>query len=302
MKSTAELRQILDSYRWYQINAHVHTSLCDGKPDMTLENIAAQAFRDGVKLVILVPHYHKQRSDESATLYTDTDISIYFTLRQQIDQYHKVDGRVQFLLSAEVDILDMEGNLCMEDNEKLAAALDLITPTMNYHPLLPLRAVDLTAAATRDRMYEENLYPPMAEAIGGIGKVLEAIYTTQANAISKCKYPAMLGHFFAAHSRNGAYSWFGAQPEHLPIMKEGAKKVLEACRRTGTLVDITGIRIADGDIPAKRAHDGFLYDFQLWFLEQCQQSGVGAYPGGDAHNLGLIGGTWFYADLYGLEK
>jgi len=297
MKTATELRQILDSYRWHEINTHVHTCLCDGQPDMNVENIAQQAMVDGVKCVVLMPHYHKQVSDGETVLYHDTDSSIFFALREQIETYRQNGGQVEFLLSTEADIRNPEGEICVDDLDVFADVIDFLTPTMNYHPLLPLKAVGVTAMQTREPIHASGEYAKMVEQAGGIERILECIYTTQANAIEKAPCTAMLGHFFAAHSRMGQYSWFGHEPQHLPLMKEGAKKVIDACARKNAVIDITGMRILDGDIAAKREHDGFLHEYQRWFLDECKKANVGCYPGGDAHNLGLIGGTWFYEEL-----
>ena len=48
MKSYKELKAILSAYSWRQMNVHVHTHLCDGKPEMTVENIAAEAEKKGI--------------------------------------------------------------------------------------------------------------------------------------------------------------------------------------------------------------------------------------------------------------
>ena len=132
---------------------------------------------------------------------------------------------------------------------------------------------------------------------GGMEKIIDAMYTAQANAIQNISFPAMLGHFFAAHSKNGQYNWFGLREEHLPMMMEGAEKVLEACKSTGTMIDITGNRIKDTDILFKRRDLGFLFDFQKWFLGRCDELGIITCPGGDAHDLSRISGTWFYEEL-----
>ena len=297
MKTIEELKCIFQSYSWSKMNVHVHTSLCDGKPEMTVENIAQKAKEVGVELIVLTPHFHKQMKDEEMTLYEDSDMNIFVKLRQQIDEYEKKDGQVKFLLSSEVDIINEEGTLSLEPCELIENTLDFILPTLNFHPVLPLRAVDVTNPEGRERIHGSGEYARMVEKVGGMEKIVKALYTTQANGIKNSPYPSMLGHFFCAHSRGGKYSWFEISEEYLPMMKEGAEKVLEACASTGSMIDITGIRINGTDIDAKRKELGFLYDFQMWFLKRCDELGIVTCPGGDAHDLSRISGTWFYEEL-----
>ena len=297
MKSYQELKEIFSKYSWSQMNVHVHTHLCDGKPDMTVANIAAQAQKDGVKLIVLTPHFHKQLKDSETVLYEDVEESIFTKLREEIEEYARTDGSVQFLLSTEVDIISVDGSLSMVPNDTLEKTLDFIMPTLNFHPLLPLRAVGVTEPVGRQRLHSSGEYVVMMEQAGGMEPIIKGLYETQANAIKKAPYTAMLGHFFAAHSLNGQYNWFGLSEEHLPLMKEGAKKVLEACSSVGAMIDITGNRIGDMSIAEKRESLGFLFEFQQWFLSCCEELGIETYPGGDAHNLGLISGTWFYEEL-----
>jgi histidinol phosphatase-like PHP family hydrolase len=248
MKSQKELREIFQSYSWAQINVHVHTHLCDGKPDMTVENIAKKAEEVGVKLVVLTPHYHKQLKDSHTVLYDNSDESIFVKLREEINEYEKKSGKVRFLLSSEADIISVDGTLSLEQSKLVEENLDFIMPTLNFHPLLPLRAVDVTNLEGREKLHGSGEYMSMVDEAGGMEKIIEAMYTAQANAIQNISFPAMLGHFFAAHSKNGPYNWFGLREEHLPMMMEGAEKVLESCKSTGTMIDITGNRIKDTDI------------------------------------------------------
>ena len=73
MKTVRELIEILDSCAWPRADAHVHTHLCDGKDDMTVANIAEKAEQAGIALIILTPHFHKQVSDDTETIYRDSD-------------------------------------------------------------------------------------------------------------------------------------------------------------------------------------------------------------------------------------
>lgn len=297
MKTTGELRRILESVPWGHINAHVHTHLCDGAAEMTVDRIAAEAERTGIGLVILTPHFHRRVADESETLYEDTDERILLMLREEIDAYQ---GGVRFLLSTEADILNMEGDLSLNISREAERALDLTTPTLNYHPLLPLRAVHLTYGRDIDGMHESGEYERMARAAGGIEAVLEGYYTAQANAVKRAPYPAMLGHFFAAHSiANERYSWFGMQKEHLPIMRAGAERVTAACKAANAMVDVTGIHLTRGETPAhKREKDAFLGEFQQWFLTGCAAGDIPTYPGSDAHSLEGIKDSLIYKTIW----
>ena len=297
MKSQKELKGIFQAYSWAQMNVHVHTHLCDGRSDMTVENIANKAEEAGVKLIVLTPHFHKQLQDSQTVLYDNSDEIIFSQLREEINEYEKKGGKVRFLLSSEVDIISVDGTLSMTPSKSVEENLDFIMPTLNFHPALPLRAVDVTNPEGRNKMHGTGEYMAMVENAGGMEKIIDAMYTAQENAIRRAPYPAMLGHFFAAHGYNGPYNWFGLCKEHLPIMMEGAEKVLEACKSTGTMIDITGNRIKDTDIDAKRRDLGFLFDFQKWFLGRCDEIGIITCPGGDAHDLSRISGTWFYEEL-----
>lgn len=297
MKTREELREIFQSYAWNKMNVHVHTHLCDGKPEMTVENIAAKAEEVGVELVVLTPHFHKQLQDLETVLYEDTDEQIFIKLRREIREYEKKGGAVRFLLSSETDILFEDGELSMTPSKVIEENLDFIMPTLNFHPVLPLRAVDVTNPEGREKIHGSGEYEILVEQAGGMEKIIEALYTTQVNAIRKAPYPAMLGHFFCAHSRAGKYSWFGLKEEHLSMMKDGAEKVLEACKETGTLIDITGIRINGTDIEEKKQDLGFFHEFQVWFVRRCKELGIVICPGGDAHDLSRISGTWFYEEL-----
>ena len=75
--------------------------------------------------------------------------------------------------------------------------------------------------------------PGWSQMLAALKKTIEAIYTTEVNAISNAPCTAMLGHFLAAHSiANQQYSWFGMQKEHMEIMKAGGRKVIDACRKS----------------------------------------------------------------------
>ena len=170
---------------------------------------------------------------------------------------------------------------------------------MNYHPLLPLRAVHLTYSKDIDPLHESGEYSRMVANAGGLEKTIEAIYTTKVNAISNAPCTAMLGHFLAAHSiANQQYSWFGMQKEHMEIMKAGGRKVIDACRKKQAMVDLTGIHLKNETPSHKREKDGFLYDFQRWFIEECERNSVRTLLGSDAHALHRVGNSLVYGEIY----
>jgi len=295
MKTTREIDGILRSVR--SVDVHVHTHLCDGKPEMTVENIAATAKKKNIGAVVLMPHFHRQVSDGVTTLYTDTDESIFLALRDEIDSYSK-RGDVKVLLSTEADILSQNGDLSLSISAEGEHALDFVTPTMNYSLVLPMEMVKLTSAKSRDILHESGEYARAAAAVGGAAGVLEAMYECEANALLRSPYPCMLGHFFAAHSLNSAYTWFGAREEHLPVMRAGAAKLLEACRKTEAMVDLTGLRFRGMTAAQKQEKDGFLYTFQREFVDQCRQMGIPVYPGSDGHELEQMGEVSYYYEAF----
>lgn len=289
MKTTKRIREILSQCT--RIDSHVHTHLCDGAKDMTVENIAARATEYGVDGVILTPHFHKQVSDETATLYANSNEDIFLALREEINRYEKTDGRVHFLLSTEADILSLDGELSLDISEQAENALDMITPTMNYHPLLPLKFVGLTMGKYIDGLHESGEYEKAAAEIGGVSKVLSLMYETQINAVRRCPYPAMLGHLFMAHSFHPYQNnCFGAKREHLELMKDGARRLIAACRDTDTLVDLTGVHLRGTQTAEdKIKNNDFLVDFQRFVIRECQKTGVSTYYGSDAHSLSSVG-------------
>ena len=296
MKSISELREILSQIPFARIDAHVHTHLCDGKPEMTVENVLRAAEERGLHAVIFTPHFHKRLVDDTMKLYDDTDESIFFRLREEIDAYRKAArASLTVLLSVEADILDLDGNTSLTLSKAAKDALDLTTPTLNFHPLLPLKAVEVTMSRTIEEIHGSGLYRQYADAAGGVEKILETLYTAEANAILKSKYPAILGHFFAAHSRAvGKYSWFGAEEAHLKLMKQGAERVLDACEKAGAMVDVTGIHPKQMTNDEKREADGFFRGFQEWFLAECHRRNIPAIPGSDAHGLKSVGNVRYY--------
>ena len=297
MKTVDEIIKILDSAG--RVNVHVHTHLCDGAADMTVENIASEAKKHRIGAVVLVPHFHRKLSDKNRgeELYTDTDEGIFLRLRDEIEAYAG-HGEVRFLLSTETDILSVAGDLSLTLSPEAERALDLITPTMNFNPLLPLRMVALTNPKTRDGLHRSGEFEKAAAAAGGLPAVLEAIYRCEEQAILHSPYPCMLGHFFSAHSLNTDYSWFDMRPEHLPLMEAGARKVIDACGRMHAPIDITGL-VAEGMTAGqKMKKDGFLYDFQRRFIDRCRAAEVPVYPGSDAHRLARIGLIEYYYQAF----
>lgn len=298
MKTIQELRDILEASPWARINAHVHTHLCDGRPEMTVKNIGRAAKEAGIRLVVLTPHFHRRVDDASESFYADTDEAILLQLREEIRAYEDQEGETRFLLSTEADILSQDGEMALPSASVAKEALDLITPTMNYHPLLPLRGVHLTYGRDRDAMHQSGEYARMAQAAGGIPQLLNSLYATQANALRRAPYPALLGHFFAAHSFATKYNWFGAREEDLPLMKAGAEEVLDTCVETGAMVDITGVILKDRTPAQQREKDGFLYEFQQWFLAACRARDIPYFPGSDAHSLSGLGESRCYGELF----
>ncbi len=280
------------------VDVHVHTHLCDGQPEMTVANIAARAKERGIGAVVLVPHWHKQVSDETETLYEDSKASMLLALREEIEAQRRIDDSVQFLLSAEADILSVDGTIALELTPEIETAVDLITPTMNYNPILPLRCVHLTYGKDINGLHESGEYARMADRLGGVEKVLEAMYEAEANAILRAPYTCMLGHFFAAHAIHpDKYSWFGATQEHLPLMKAGADKVIAACAEKNATLDLTGVHVKDQTAEEKIRQQGFWFEFQRYVVDSCRKHGVGAYPGSDSHRLKKLGTNLSYYDL-----
>jgi histidinol phosphatase-like PHP family hydrolase len=258
---------------------------------MTVENIAAIAKSRGVDGVILTPHFHKGVSDETAMLYEDSNEDLFLALREEINYYEKTDGSVHFLLSTEADILSVDGELSLDISKKAENALDLITPTMNYHPLLPLKFVGLTMGKYIDELHESGAYEKAAAELGGVSKVLSLMYETQTNAVRRCPYPAMLGHLFMAHSFHPYQNnCFGAKREHLELMKEGVSQLIAACRDTDTFIDLTGVHlIGEQTAKDKIKNNDFLVEFQRFVIQECQRMGVFTYYGSDAHSLSSVG-------------
>ena len=298
MKTVKELREIMGNVSFCAVDAHVHTHLCDGAPDMTVENIAQKAESEGMQAVILTPHFHKHVSDETHAMYPDSDEDIFIELRKEIDAYHKnYPGKVTVLLSTEADILDAKGHTALTLTEKGEQALDLVTPTVNYHPLLPLKAVSLTSGMTIVDTYESGAAQKYLDGFGGTAEVLKSLYEAETNAISACPYPAMVGHFLAAHSSLFGYNWFDAKPAHLELMKEGAGKLVGVCAEKGAMIDATGIQMKGLNFEEKAKADGFLCDFQKWFLKRCKEKNVLVFPGSDAHNMSAVGDVAYYQTL-----
>ena len=287
-----------------RIDAHVHTHLCDGKPEMTIENIAREAESKGFDSVILTPHFHKKVTDGTASLYEDSDEGIFISLRDQIDAYAKDGGKVRFLLSCEADILSLDGETSLEISSEAERALDAVTLTMNYHPSLPLKFVGLTMGKYIDGLIENGEYHKAAESLGGIERVLEEMYLCELNAIEKCQYTSILGHFFAAHSVHpNKYTWFGATPEHLPMMTEYSTRIIDACKKKGTMIDITGVHMKTDAVAEKMQKNGFMVDFQRFVLDECKKQGVLTLYGSDAHSLASIGNAYeYYKELFGEDK
>ena len=296
MKKIGEVKEALSSFA--RVDSHVHTHLCDGMPEMTVENIAQSAKVRGVDCVILVPHFHKRLYNGDNTLYDDTDESIFPALREEISSYEKNDGTVAFFLSTETDILTEDGDISLDISRAAEDALDFVMPTFNFHPLLPLAFVKLTYGKYINGLHESGEYENAAKKIGGVSKVLETMYRSEVNALDRCPYPAMLGHFFMAHSIHpDKYSAFGAKEDNLPLMKDGARRVVEACKRNNALIDLTGVHLGSAETVTHRIQtNGFLVDFQIYTVCECMRQNVGFFFGSDAHRLGGVGAERGYYD------
>ena len=287
MLTKETLHHIVNSFPKETINSHVHTHLCDGRPDMTVANIAARASEKGLKLIILTPHFHKQVTDGETTLYTDSDEGIFEKLREEIAAYERSGGSVRFLLSTEADILTTDGVMALPVSKSAQACLDLVTPTVNYHPLLPLEAVAVTHIREVDDYHESGRYAELEARAGGHERILKSLYGAQTNAILNCPYPAMVGHFFISHTVPGRnYAWFGAREEDMDLMLQGTEQLLAACVKTGAMLDLTGIHFAAGvDERMQREKDGFFFRFQKYTLDRCKELDIPYAFGADAHSL-----------------
>ena len=295
MKTVSQLHEILRQHDFARVDAHIHTHLCDGSAEMTVSRITAEAEARGMTCVILTPHFHRHVEDDTASLYPDSDESIFLRLREEIEAY---SGPLTVLLSTEADILSPAGETSLAISSAAEAALDLVTPTVNYHPLLPLKAVEVTYGRCIGKIHGSGLYAEYCEAAGGVEAVLTALYETEANAILRSPYPAMVGHFLAAHSYAvEKWNWFGAEEKHLPIMKDGAEKLLDACQKTGAMVDLTGIHHLPASPEGKQKTEGFFLDFQRWFLQRCREKAVPAFPGTDSHSPDTVGDVRYYTYL-----
>ena len=274
-------------------DAHIHTHLCDGKPEMTVENITKAAEERNIKQIILTPHFHKKVSDASMMLYDDSNEDIFLKLRSEIDA---LDSDVKILLSTEADILDIDGHSSADGFcQKTKDTLDALTLTLNYHPLLPLKCVEVTYSKCIEEIYESGYYAECESAAGGTKRVLETMYEAQINAVKRAEFPVIVGHFFGAHSNAvKEYSWFNAKKEHINIMKQGASELVRVCADNGSVIDLTGIHTKDETLLQKRERDGFFLEFQNWFIRYAKQHGVTLTCGSDAHSLKSIGNISYY--------
>lgn len=300
MRTKEYLKEMIQSYSLPKINGHIHTHLCDGQPVMTVENIAKEAEKEGFELIILTPHFHQQVSDGMTTLYHDTDEMMILKLRDEIDTYEKKVGKIKILLSTEADILNVQGNLSVKISKEVEEALDLVTPTINYHPLLPLETVAATDIKKADEYHMSGRYREIFPEGYDAGYILETYYETAKNAILNCEYPAMLGHFFAPHSIAGEkHSWFELDEAYLPMMKKCTEDMLLACAKKKAMLDITGIHFMNGITPREQAKkDGFLYEFQKFTLQKCREYDVPFCAGSDAHNLPRIAECKLYEEIF----
>lgn len=303
VKTVRELKEILSDNAG--TDSHVHTHLCDGNKDMTVESIARTAHEKGIGVIVLTPHFHKRVSDGAETLYEDTDEGMLLSLREEISRYEKNGGAVKLLLSAEADILSEDGDISIKFSGQGEKALDFVSPTLNYHPLLPLSFVRLTYGRYVDALHESGEYHRAAEKAGGIETVLEAMYKTQVNAIERCPYPMMLGHFFMSQSAHPkTLNCFGAERGHLGIMKTGISDVVNACKRKNAFIDLSGVHIhPDESVEECIARNGFLSELHSFTVKECQKNGVVFNYGSDAHSLNAIASSHsYYREIINLSN
>ena len=67
------------------------------------------------------------------------------------------------MLSTEADILSPKGELSLKISKETEDAPDAVTPTMNYHPALPLKLVGLTMGKYIDELHESGEYDTAAK-------------------------------------------------------------------------------------------------------------------------------------------
>ena len=306
MKSVAELREIINHFKPMEMNAHVHTHLCDGTHEMTVDNIAREACAKGIGLTILTPHCHHLLKEGDFSLYWDTDPCIFERLREKIETYQKKDGRVRFLLSSEVDILSMDGGISMEPSRQIECNLDMITVTMNFHPGLSIRSVELSYYHRIRELYDSGEAQKLMDTVGGKEKAMRMAYSAQASAIRSCPYPCALGHFWISHnSCFDGYNWSGLVESDLDAMKEGAAEVLDALHRRGGMLDVTGIQDPDQqwlkDLGLNRKvvePAGFFREFHRWVLREAEKLEIPVLCGSDAHALDTIGRSRIYQEYF----
>lgn len=299
MKTYNQIIDILDRYPLSRINSHVHTHVCDGAATMTVQNIADRAVAAGLSLIILVPHCHKKVTDGQTSLYEDTDVGIFEQLREEIEHYRKTDGKVEFLLSSEVDILSVHGKTSLPVCQTVEKCLDFVSPTLNYHPLLPLKAVAVTHIREVDAFHDEGRFAVMEAAAGGHQQVLESAYDAMIHAITHCPYPAMLGHYFISHTiPNQTKTWFGLRPEDMDLVREKTEQLLQTCQQKKTILDITGIHLMSCTAQEQKEKDGFLHEYQCYVLNRCKQLDIRFCAGSDAHNLNTISDVAAYKALF----
>ena len=77
-------------------------------------------------------------------------------------------------------------------------------------------------------------------------------------------------------------------------MKEGARRVVEACLSRGTILDLTGVHTKVDTVEEKMKKNGFLLDFQRFVVALCREKGVSVVSGADSHSLSAIGRSRAY--------
>ncbi|MBR2615243.1 MAG: hypothetical protein IKC69_01025 [Clostridia bacterium] len=301
MRSFSEWRELMPDPS--SVDSHVHTHLCDGAADMTVDAIAEAAERVGLSSVILTPHFHILLEDETERLYENSREEILLALREEIDRYEKEGGSVRIFLSTEADIINEEGDLSLRLSPEAERALDFITPTLNFHPLLPLKFVHLSYGRDINALHDSGEFATAAEAVGGTAHLLRTEWEIRGRAVSRSPYPAMAGHVFAPCSKHpDRFAWFNPQEEQLPKMLRAAEDFLAICQKTGAAVDLAGVHLKGGITPKEKSlQNGFLTEFQSEFIRLCRRYEVSCYYGSDAHRLTKVGAEReYYREVLGL--
>jgi len=281
----------IGGYAFVEMEGHAHTYLCDGARDMTVERIAQVARARGIRLVILAPHGHRALRDGERTHYWDTDEAIFETLRADIDRYARLHETPQFLLTSEMDILDVSGETSLAISPAMARCLDFLLPTVNFHPLLGIQSVEGTSFRTIRAHHDSGQYARLAQAAGGQARVLTGYFEAYQNALQRSDLPCVPGHLLLALSEYApGYTWFGVTPEDMPLIYALAESLLETIAANCPFVDLTGLfhTAAQPDWEGKGPAPHLLA-YARWWHARLRGRGIPTVCGSDAHSLDRIG-------------